>query len=593
MRSFSLLRYFTAASLAVIVGIALATGWSFSLYLERSLVEEAGFYAEDVAASLNRAVFEEFLRPLQLRGETIDLERPEQLRALDEVVASRTQGLRILTVILFDSAGTIIYATNPSYIGHRSQQNPGLASALAGEPQTLLKRAELEQDAIRPGHDLIETYTPFFDLAAAPGAPAQVIAVLEIYQDARRITREIRQGRQRIALATAGLMGLLFLLLFEIVRRGDVRIRELTRALEAGKLELEERVRVRTGEIERARERLQSLFDGIADGISVIDEQFRVVDANAAQARAFGPRESPPARCYARWAGRDAPCPRCPALETLRSGARAEHRDRWRDAAGRERDVEITTFPYTTADQRKAVIEVVRDVTERSELERQVLQSESLAALGELAAGVAHEVRNPLGMIASAAQLLESADALSARDRELLEVVRAETSRLNATVSEFVNFAAPPRPSPTATDAAALLERTATLLRAEAERRKITLEVAVAASLPRFRADPELLFRALANLALNALQVQQEGGWVGLRARHEPGAVVLEVADHGPGIAEEDVARVFQPFFTRRAGGTGLGLSIVQRIVAAHDGRIRVSTSPQGTTFTLAFAEAA
>ncbi len=593
MRSFSLLRYFTAASLAAIVAIALATGWTFSHYLERSLVEEAGFYAEDVAASLNRAVFEEFLRPLALRGESVDLERPEQLRALDEVVASRTRGLRILSVILFDPDGTIVYATNPSYIGHRALDNPGLVSAFDGQPATFLKRAELEQDAIRPGHDLVETYNPFFDLAVAPGAPAKVVAVLEIYQDARRITREIAQGRRRIALATAGLMGVLFAVLFEIVRRGDARIGELARALEAGKLELEERVRARTAEIERERGRLQSLFDGIADGISVIDEQFRVVDANAAQARAFGPRESPPGRCHERWAGRDAPCPRCPALDTLRSGARAERRDRWRDAAGRERDVEVTTFPYTTADQRRAVIEVVRDVTERSELERQVLQSESLASLGELAAGVAHEIRNPLGMIASAAQMLGGAEALPARDRELLDVVRAESSRLAAIVSEFVNFASPPRPSPTATDAAALLERTATLLRPEAERRRIALEVAADAPLPKLRADPELLFRALANLALNALQVQQPGGWVGLRARREPGAVVLEVADRGPGIAEDDVPRVFQPFFTRRPGGTGLGLSIVQRIVAANDGRIRVSTSPQGTTFTLAFAEAA
>jgi signal transduction histidine kinase len=591
VRSFNLLRYFALASLGVIALLALATAWTFSRNLERNLVEEAGLYAQDVSTSLNRAIFEEVLRPLAERGETLDFARPEHLRALDLVVASRTRGLRILTVNLFDRSRTIVYSTNPAYVGYRSLENDELDTAFRGRATSHLERSELEQRAVPVEHDLVETYAPFYDLGAPPARRRPVIGALEIYQDGRPISAKIREGQREILGITAALMALLFAALFAIVRRGDLRIRELTGELEASNRELEARVAARTREIEGSRERLQSLFDGIADGISVIGDDFRVLQANSAIARLFGAGDGGGAPCHERYAGRADPCPGCPAQDTLRSGATTHRRYRWPTRGGMERDVEVTTFAYTPANRERAVIEVVRDVSERTDLERQVIQSESLASLGELAAGVAHELRNPIGMITSAAQLLAPAEGLALRDRELLGVVQREATRLEATVSEFVNFAAPPRPSLVAVDPRALVERVATMLRPEAERRRIALEVAAAGELPKFSGDPELLFRALANLLLNALQVQAEGGHVELRARREPGSVAISVADRGPGIAPEDVDRVFQPFFSRRKGGTGLGLSIVQRIVTANGGRIRLATGPGGTTFTLSFAE--
>jgi signal transduction histidine kinase len=589
--AFNLLRYFTLASLGVIALLALVTAWTFSRNLEQNLVEEAGLYAHDVSTSLNRAVFEEVLRPLAERGETLDPQRPEHMRALDEVVGIRTRGLRILTVNLFDSSSTIVYSTNPAYLGYRELDDDELAIAFAGKSVSRLARAELDERIPQREHDLVETYSPFFDLGAPPARRRPVIGVLEIYQDGRPITQKIRHGQREILGITAALMALLFGALFAIVRRGDLRLRELTSALEGSNRELEARVATRTREIESSRERLQSLFDGIEDGISVIDEDYRILDANSGIERLFGPRSGTTTRCHERYAGRGEPCPGCPARETLRSGAAAHRRYRWPTAGGVERDVEVTTFAFQTTDRRRALIEVVRDVSDRADLERQVVQSESLARLGELAAGVAHELRNPIGMISSAAQLLTVAEGLAERDRELLGVVQREATRIEATVSEFVNFAVPPRPSLVPVDARALIERVATMLRPEAERRRIALDVSAGGDLPKFSGDPELLFRALTNLVLNALQVQGEGGGVEIRAQREPAGVAIAVADRGPGIAEADVERVFQPFFSRRTGGTGLGLSIVQRIVAANGGRIRLATGPGGTTFTLSFPE--
>jgi signal transduction histidine kinase len=593
VRSFNLLRYFTFASLVAIATTAVATAWTFSRNLERSLTEEGGLYAADVSRSLNRAIFERFLGPLAAEGREVDLSDPSQRAKLAEIVESGTQGLRILTVNLFEPSGTIIYSTKADYVGYRSIDNPGLERALDGAVASFLKRAELEADPIRPGHDLLETYTPFYELDPASPKKDAVIGVLELYQDARPITAKIAQGELEIVAITLTLMGLLFVALFEIVRRGHARIGRLSAELELSNRELEARVASRTREIEQARERLEKLFDGIADGISVIDREFRVSEWNSGIERLFGPPQPGPATCHERYARSPKPCPGCPARVTAATGAQAQRRYRWPGADGAPREVEVVTFPFKTLENENAVIEVVRDVSERGELERQLVQSASLASLGELAAGVAHEIRNPIGMIRSSAQLLENAGGLAERDRELLSVIEKEANRVAETITEFVGFATPTRPSLAACEVPPLLERAQAMLRPEAERRGIHLDVTLAPDLPRAWVDPELLHRALANLIRNAMQVQSAGGRVELSAKRAgPGEIALCVADRGPGIPSGDLERIFQPFFSRRAGGTGLGLSIVQRIVTATGGRIAVASGPTGTTFSLIFPEA-
>jgi len=593
VRAFNLLRYFALASLAVIALVALATAAIFSRNLEHSLTEEAGLYASDISAALERAIFFEYLLPRIREGRSIDLEDPAERARLDEVIERNTRGLRILTVNLFRTDGTIEYSTNPDYIGYRSIDNPGIEGALtSGQTVSFLKRAELEAHPIRPEHDLLESYTPLHELDPESQARGEMIGVIELYQDARPILEKIAQGRRQILLSTAGLMGVLFAALFAVVRRGHLRIEQLTSALEASNRDLEQRVRERTREIETARRRLRGLFDGIADGISVIDRFFRVTEANRGSARLFGTREPGDASpCHLRYAGRAAPCVGCPARSALESGRPASQRYRWPGLAG-ELEVEVTVFPFQSEQGETAVIEVVRDVSERAELERQIAQSANLASLGELAAGVAHEIRNPVGMIASAAQLLARGE-LAERDRALLDAISGEAARIGRTIHEFVSFAAPPEPSRTATEPAALLLRARDLLAPEAQRRRVEMRLSLEPDVPKILVDPELLYRALSNLVLNALQVQESGGSVELVVeRASAGGVVIRVRDRGPGIAPEDLERIFQPFFTRRPGGTGLGLSIVQRIVTANGGRISVTSGKDGTEFSLRFAEA-
>jgi signal transduction histidine kinase len=594
MRPFNLLRYFMLASLGVVAALAIAVAGVFSFNLERNLTEEAGLYAADMTRALNRAIFFEFLLPRSRRGEGVDLEDPAQRAELDALVENLTRGLRILTVNLFDLQGTIIYSTNPDYLGYRSIDNAGIAAALAqNRTVSFLKRAELEAHPIRPTHDLLESYTPFYELDPASQRAGEVIGILELYQDARPITTKISEGRRQILGATTGLMTLLFVALFAIVRGGHLRIEQLTDALERSNRELEDRVRARTLDIETARARLRRLFDGIQDGISVIDQRYRVAEANSAIGRLFGAADrAPEGPCHVRYARRPEPCPGCPARAAWETGGSATQRYHWPLASGKLAEVEVTTFPFTTEVGRPAVIEVVRDVSERAELERQVVQSTSLANLGEMAAGIAHEIRNPIGMIQSAAQLLEQDAAAAQRDRPLLEVIRHEADRVNRSITEFVGFAAPPTPSRIATAPGELLERVRAMLRPEAERRKVGLEVTVQAPMPQIFVDPELAYRALTNVVLNAIQIQEDGGLVQLSAESAGhGQVVIRIVDRGPGIADEDLERIFQPFYSKRSGGTGLGLSIVQRLVAANGGRIAVSRRADGTEFALFFPE--
>lgn len=219
-----------------------------------------------------------------------------------------------------------------------------------------------------------------------------------------------------------------------------------------------------------------------------------------------------------------------------------------------------------------------------------------LAAMGELASTVAHEVRNPLNAIAMSAQRLEREflDALPPGDAtaraeagELLGVIQSESQRLERTVRQFQEFA---RPKPLALRPARLGELVAAVaeaLRPKAEAAGVTLTADVAGA-GQATADPDLLRQALDNLARNALEATPAGGRVTLAARSDADGHTLEVSDTGHGIAPEHLPRLFDLYFTTRSDGTGVGLAVTQQVVGAHGGTIEVDSRPgAGTRMTV------
>lgn len=222
--------------------------------------------------------------------------------------------------------------------------------------------------------------------------------------------------------------------------------------------------------------------------------------------------------------------------------------------------------------------QVVGDLQQR---EHEVLRAEQLAAVGQLAAGVGHEIRNPLTSIKMIVQSgLEDEDRLTAED---LRVIEAEVRRMEGSLQAFLDFAKPAKMERRPTPLVPLVRGVFDLVRARAEKQGVTLAADVPPAGVTVTADGGQLRHVLVNLVLNALDAMPAGGTLAVAVRGKPGArVEIEVADTGPGIAKAMLPRLFQPFASGKETGLGLGLVIAQRIVEDHGGRIAAANRPGG-----------
>jgi signal transduction histidine kinase len=227
---------------------------------------------------------------------------------------------------------------------------------------------------------------------------------------------------------------------------------------------------------------------------------------------------------------------------------------------------------------------------ERIKLEEQLHQSERLAALGEMIAGVSHEIRNPLGIIRSTAELLHARMKEGESQRQFSSIIVEEATRLNDILTEFLDFARPKdlRASPCRIED--IVDRNLHVLEAECARLSIRVEREYQTGDYSLEADPDLLYRALVNVFANAIQAMPQGGLLRLSTAIQNGRngsplLELRVQDSGHGIPADIRKKIFNPFFTTREKGTGLGLAIVQTIIDNHSGDIEVvSQQGEGTT---------
>lgn len=235
----------------------------------------------------------------------------------------------------------------------------------------------------------------------------------------------------------------------------------------------------------------------------------------------------------------------------------------------------------------------LEDVSDIRALTDQLIRADRLAAMGELTAGVAHEVRNPLGVIRASVQLLEDAHCDQARIHEAASVIKQEIDRLDRVIKALLDFGRPSKPTLVRTDVNEVLEDVVLFTTRFATQADVKIRVEQTTDIPTVVADPDQLKQVFLNLVTNAVQAMDHlGGEIVIRTFSDVDYVVLEFRDTGPGIADEDLPKVFDPFFTKRSGGTGLGLTIVHRIIDEHDGHIEVTSSPEGTTFTVSLPAA-
>jgi signal transduction histidine kinase len=265
-------------------------------------------------------------------------------------------------------------------------------------------------------------------------------------------------------------------------------------------------------------------------------------------------------------------------VHPLESKSRGEILVRWqRSAIALPEETQRMTYAVGT------------DVTEEQEMLRRALRAERLAAVGTLAAGLAHEVRNPLNSALLQLQVLRRRMDRPGASRDTLEpiatLIEDEIRRLERLVTDFLSFARPRPLDLRATDLVELFRSVQDFVAPELEANRVTVEIDVAAALPALHVDPERLRQVLQNLVRNAVEAMASGGRLTMRARTAGSMIELEIADTGPGFPE--ATPVFDAFFTTKPKGTGLGLSIVHRIVSDHGGTLRVRSRPGDTCFTI------
>jgi two-component system, NtrC family, sensor histidine kinase HydH len=227
--------------------------------------------------------------------------------------------------------------------------------------------------------------------------------------------------------------------------------------------------------------------------------------------------------------------------------------------------------------------------------EEKLKQAAKLAVVGEMAAAMSHEVRTPLGILRSSADVLLREPDLSQDGKEVLGFIISETERLNNLVSSLIDAARPRSPNFTEVNITQVIEHVMALLRKQAELKSISIVFNSLVDQPLYLlADKEQMTQVVMNLLMNAIQILPKNGHVEINLNEQEKEVILEVADDGPGITTENQGQVFEPFFTQRSGGVGLGLAVVRQIIQAHQGEISYQVSHLGgAQFTMRFQKTA
>lgn len=244
-------------------------------------------------------------------------------------------------------------------------------------------------------------------------------------------------------------------------------------------------------------------------------------------------------------------------------------------------------------DGRMGCILLLRDLTRLLLVEERMRRMERIAGLGEAASGLVHEIRNPLTALSIHIQLLEEElgrAGVAGDATELIGVLKSEADRLNHILQGFWEYAHVERLSVQPTDAMAILERVVQLIRPQAERHGVHVELRRPPEpLPPVPLDAEKFHQAVWNLAINAMEAMPSGGEMVIEAADSGGTFTVAVRDNGPGIPAEVRGDIFKPYFSTKGQGTGLGLALVEKVVGQHQGGIACRTGPQGTAFELAF----
>lgn len=353
---------------------------------------------------------------------------------------------------------------------------------------------------------------------------------------------------------------------------------------------LEQAVDERTRELRTWHDFLQSVIDGLHDAIVIVSPEREVLFANRAAKRLREFAADSLGRCYSRLPGTTGTCDDCPTAHTFATGeiGRTSYSARGED--GLQHYYEMYTYPIRDEQGTiHRVIEIVRDVSEQKWLEAQLIQAEKMASLGEVASGIAHEIRNPLTGIKLGLNVLRSELDGDATKLEVMSRIAKDIEVLDRVVTQMLDFSRRREIRKENCQLLDVLEKAIFYISKPARDQGIAIHREFRAA-PSIDVDPVLMQQVFLNLLLNAVQAMPDGGEIHLDIDHRPESHGIEISirDTGPGIPPSHRSKIFQPFFSTKPGGTGLGVPISERIVRDHGGQLRIESEPgKGTTVTI------
>jgi two-component system, NtrC family, sensor histidine kinase HydH len=221
---------------------------------------------------------------------------------------------------------------------------------------------------------------------------------------------------------------------------------------------------------------------------------------------------------------------------------------------------------------------------ERLKLKEQLSRAKHLSSLGEMVAGVSHEIRNPLGIISSSAELLKKKMPTDDPSNRMPDIIIEESSRLNNIITDFLNFAKPKEPNLFPCRIDEIIAKNIQFLSSQIEGGGYFIQTRYDPRLPKIRADADMLYQAFLNILINAMQAMPEGGNIDINVKSMDNNIWIAFEDAGCGVSQEVVEKIWDPFFTTKDKGTGLGLVIVKNIIEAHSGQIRLDNRSEGGT---------
>jgi PAS domain S-box-containing protein len=369
----------------------------------------------------------------------------------------------------------------------------------------------------------------------------------------------------------------------EKLRRFNEELERKVAEANADLIEANDRLKESLREVATIKEQLDNILSSIADGVFTVDSNGIITTFNRAATMITGyeAHEAIGRDCRSLFDRPD--CGElCQGVHEMEAGLTIETSLRRKDGA--VIPVEVSISPLRDSEGRVVgLVEAFRDISELKRMREEVELKERLAALGNMAAGLAHEIRNPLNSLALTAQYMEQlfppkTEEDKAEFLECLGIIKRKMEELNESVEDFLQFARPPQMSFSKVELSKVLEDVIFLISMDARGRGIEVEEEVEDGLPEIIGDPKQIQKAFLNIALNAIQAMPNGGTLGIRAWAEGKWVVVEISDTGIGMDRETMEHLFDPYFTRRKGGTGLGLTISYTIVERHGGKILVDS---------------